>query len=113
MKNSKYAIVKLQEVIDDMSQALTSLAKSLNKTEKMIDVIKKSKQASEFKEDIEQMANAHSAKKKEYEALLAHRNRLNAFIKRYEASEQKEIIEETVLDLFVAFNVIKDEELED
>lgn len=115
MKDSKYAILKLQETIDDMSQALTGLAKSLNKTKKMVDVIRKSKQAAEFKDDCDEMMTAHDAKQKEYEALLKHRNMLKQFVADYEAEtdENKAVIEKSVLTLFVAFNVIQDAELED
>ena len=115
MKDSKYAILKLQEVVDDMSQALTGLAKSLNKTKSMVTCIRKTKQADEFKEDCDEMMKAHDAKQKEYEALLKHRDLLKALIVEHDAANgyDKSIIEHTILTLFVSFNVIQDSELED
>lgn len=115
MKDSEYSFVKLQEVVDDMSQALTGLAKSLNKTKRMIEVLSKTKQLQEFKEDVDEMTKAHDAKKKEYEALLAHRNMLNELLAKYKAADEhdKQVMGEELLVIFVAFNVIQDAELED
>lgn len=114
MKDSDYAMLRTQEVIDDMSQALAGLAKSLNKTKAMVECIQKTKQADQFKEDCEEMMKAHDAKKKEYEALLAHRDLLKQLVARQKnaAEPEKTIIAETVLALFVAFNVIQEDALE-
>lgn len=114
MKDSEYSFVRLQEVVDDMSQALQGLAKSLNKTKRMVEVLGKTKQAQEFKEDCDEMMKAHDAKQKEYDALLAHRNLLNVLLQQHKDTNEhdKQIMEEVLLKVFVGFNVIQDEALE-
>lgn len=113
MKNADYSFIKLQEVVDDMSQALGGLAKSLNKTKRMIEVLSKTKQAAEFKEDIEEMSKALDAKEKEYNALLKHRNMLNDLLAKYKNAVgiEKIVMEETLMTVFIAFNVILEDSL--
>lgn len=115
MKNSTYSFVKLEEVVDNMSQALTGLAKSLNKTRKVVDILSSAKRSTEVKEEIEEMKKALDAKEKEYNALLAHRNMLNVLLDKYKAADDatKAIMEDELLTVFVAFNVIRDDELDE
>lgn len=110
------AILKLQEVVDDMTQALGNLAKVKNQTKLMCKIIKDSKDADQFKEFLAGSEKDIADKEKEYETLLAHRQLLINLVERYKSLhlsgkyEQARELDDTVRDIFYAFNMLHDEE---
>lgn len=112
------AMLRLQEVIDDMTQALTNLAKVNNQTKSMCKIIANSEDAEQFKEFLEGSKKEIDAKQKEYDALLRHREILTALVNKYVALyedgkfEEAKVLDETLTSIFTAFNMLQEESFE-
>lgn len=109
------SILKIDEVVDDMTQALANLAKVNNQTKMMVEIIEKSDKAEQFKEFIEGSKKEAESKQAEYEELLSHRNLLASLKERYialfkEDEEKATLFESAIHDVFVAFNLLKEEQ---
>ena len=107
-KNMTDPILKLEETIDDMTQALANSAKVTNQQKLMVKIIRESTSADKFKEFCD--ASDAEIKKNDstYETLLQHRALLIEAVdicKKVD-SATKQTLSKVLYDVFVAFNFI-------
>jgi HEAT repeat protein len=104
------SIVKIEEIIDDMTQALANLAKVNNQKTKMLEIIRASDDAKTFEEFTKATDDDIKNNAEQYKTLLSHRDTLAALKKKYDESDEhdRDLIVSVVTDIFTAFNVISD-----
>ena len=101
-------MLKLEETIDDMTQALANSAKVNNQQKLMIEIIKNSKEAKKFDEFCK-AAEAETKKNDDnYATLLEHRNMLADALNACKTADEptRTVLASVLYKVFVAFNFI-------
>lgn len=101
-------ILRLEETIDDMTQALANSAKVNNQQKLMVKILRESSSAEKFKEFCEASEKETKKNDEQYETLLKHRALLIEVLEICKKADPttKKTLTDALYKVFVAFNFI-------
>lgn|SRR5574344_43533 len=110
-KKNPDCMIKIDEIIDDMTQALANAAKLSNMKKDLNAVIRASSKAQKFEDFCKSTDADIKANDAEYSTLLAHRQVLIDLKTKYAGAsdDMKQVIADTITSIFTAFNVVRAE----
>lgn len=103
-------LLKLEEIVDDMSMAIDNLKTVLAQQHDLIEIVNSSEKAETFKEFIKGIETDCKDKSHQLDVLTDNQFRLKTLIESVNASPNKEEIVDVIGSIFIAFNVMSPDE---